>query len=74
VTESLETGVIKTCSKQRMWRTCENISVYDRHFNECILLFFVTCQDAIRTINDALYDETTTHAHETTRNIYFRRY
>jgi len=40
---------------------CENIGIYDRHFNECRLLFFVTCQVAI---SDALYNETT-HAQET---------
>jgi len=45
---------------------CENIGVYDRHFNECKLSFFVTCQDAIRAINEP-YNETTTHAHETRR-------
>jgi len=33
------------------------------------LLFFVTCQDAIRAINDALYNETT-HAHESLRGLY----
>jgi len=48
-----------------MWQTCENIGVYDRHFNKCRLLFFVMCQRAIRAINDALYNKTTIHAHET---------
>jgi len=33
-------------------QTYENIGVYDRHFNECRLLFFVTYQGAIRAIND----------------------
>jgi len=63
-------GNAKRCTKYRMWQTCENTGVYDRHFNESRLLFFVTCQGAIRVINDALYNETTTHAHETLQNIY----
>jgi len=37
------TGNIRWCSKHRMWQKYENIGVYDRHFNECRLLFFVTC-------------------------------
>jgi len=41
--------------------------VYDHRFNECRLLFFVTCQGAI---NDALYNETITHAHESLRGLY----
>jgi len=63
------TGNAKRCIKHRMWRTCKNTSVYDRHFNECRLLFF-KCKDAIRAINDALYNETITHAHETLQEIY----
>jgi len=63
-------GNIRRCSKHRMWQACENHSVYDDHFNECRLLFFVMCQGAIRAINDALYNETTTHAHESLRGLY----
>jgi len=48
----------------------ENIDVYDRHFNECRLLYFVTCQCAIRAINDVSYNETSTHIHETLQGIY----
>jgi len=63
-------GNIKRCSKHRMWQACENDSAYDHRFDECRLLFFVTCQGAIRAINDALYNETTTHAHESFRGLY----
>jgi len=66
-------GNIKRCSKHRMWQACENdgdhFNYYD-HFNECRLLFFVTCQGAIHAINDALYNETTTHAHESLQGLY----
>jgi len=34
------------------------------------LLYFVTCQGAIRAINDTLCNETTIHAHESLRGIY----
>jgi len=63
-------GNIKRCSKHRMWQACENDGAYDHRFNECRLLLFVTCQGAIRTINDALYNETTTHAHESLQGLY----
>jgi len=48
---------------------CENIGVYNRHFNECRLLFFVTCQGAICAINDVPYNETA-HTHEILLGIY----
>jgi len=35
---------------------------------DCYSLYL--CQCAIRAINDALYNETTTHAHETLQKIY----
>jgi len=61
---------IRQCSKHRRWQTCENHGVYDHRFDECRLLYFVMCQGTIRAINDALYNETTTHAHESIRGIY----
>jgi len=64
------TDKIRQCSKHRRWQTCENIGVYDHRFNECRLLYFVTCQGAIRAINDRLYNKTTTHAHESLQSIY----
>jgi len=64
------TDNIRQCSKHRRWHTCENIGVYDRHFDESRLLYFVMCQGAIRAINDMSYNDTTTHAHESLRGIY----
>jgi len=63
-------GNIRRCSKHRTWQTRENYGVYNYRFDECRLLFFVTCQGAICAVNDVLYNETTTHTHESLRGLY----
>jgi len=46
------------------------IGVYDRHFDEGRCLYLVTCQYAIRAINDVNYNKTHSHTHETLLGIY----
>jgi len=67
---NLFTDNIRQCSKHKRWQTRESHNVYDNHFNECRLLFFVTCQGAIRAIVDELYNETVTHAHQSLQGLY----